>query len=67
VGTRGRWAPVEEINQIDVAWTPARFRAFPDYTGIALKRDKPLACVSPILKFLDSQVIARLAAGTAGE
>ena len=46
---------------------PARFRAFPDNTGIALKGDKPVACVGPILKLLDGHVIAGLAAGTAGE
>src|SRR5216684_7643864 len=65
--TRGRDAPVEELNVINVARTPARFRAFPDDTGIALKGDKPVACVGPILKLLDRRVIAGLAAGTAGE
>src|SRR5258708_25239159 len=47
-----------------VARTPARFRAFPDDTGIALKGDKPVACVGPILKLLDRRVIARLTAGS---
>src|SRR5713101_3417229 len=50
-----------------VARAPARFRAFPDETGIALKGDKPVACVGPILKLLDGHVIARLADGTAAE
>jgi len=52
---------------INVARAPARFRAFPDDTGIALKGDKLGACVGPILKLLDGHVIAGLAAGTAGE
>jgi hypothetical protein len=65
--TRGRDAPVEELNVIDVARAPARFRAFPDDTGVALKGDKPVACVGPVLKLLDGHVIAGLAAGTAGE
>src|SRR5712691_1733198 len=65
--TRGRDAPVQELNVINVARAPARFRAFPDDTGIALKGDKPVACVGPILKFLDGHVIAGLAAGTTGE
>jgi hypothetical protein len=67
MGTRGRDAPVEELNAVNIARAPARFRAFPDDTGIALKRDKPVACVGPILQLLDGQVIAGLAAGTAGE
>ena len=66
-GTRGRDAPVEELTVINVALAPARFRAFPDDTGIALKGDKPVAYVGPILKLLDGHVIAGLAAGTAGE
>src|SRR6516164_3503605 len=65
--TRGRDAPVEELNLINVARAPARFRAFPDDTGVALKGDKPVACVGPILKLLDGHVIAGLAAGTAAE
>src|SRR4051794_11142408 len=60
-------APVEELKVINVARVPARFRAFPDDTGIALEGDKPGACVGPILKLLDGHVIAGLAAGTAGE
>jgi hypothetical protein len=47
--------------------TPARFRAFPDNIGITLKRNKRGAFISPILKLLDCDVVARLAAGTAGE
>ena len=66
-GTRGRDAPVEELKVLNFARAPARFRAFPDDTGIALKRDKPVACLGPILKLLDGHVIAWLAAGTAGE
>src|SRR5260370_19447725 len=66
-GTRGRDGPVEELKVINVAGAPARFRAFPDDTGIALEGDKPVACVGPILKLLDGHVIAGLAAGTAGE
>src|SRR6516165_6801093 len=50
-----------------VAWAPARFRAFPDDTGIALNGGKPVARVGPILKLLDGHMIAGLAAGTAGE
>src|SRR5712691_10422913 len=65
--TRGRDAPVQELNVINVARAPARFPAFPDDTGIALKGDKPVACVGPILKLLDGHVIAGLAAGTPGE
>ena len=67
MGARGRDAPVEDVKGINVARAPARFRAFPDDTGIALKGGKPVACVGPILKFLDGHVIARLAADTAGE
>jgi len=52
-GTRGRDAPVEELKVINVAQAPARFRAFPDDTRIALKGDKPFACVGPILKLLE--------------
>ena len=66
-GTRGRDAPVEELKVINVARAPARFRAFPDDTGIALKGDKPVARVGPILKLLDRHVIAGLAAGAADE
>jgi len=66
-GTRGRDAPVEELKVINVARAPSRFRAFPDDTGIALKGDKPVARVGPILKLLDRHVIAGLAAGAAGE
>jgi hypothetical protein len=44
-----------------------RFRAFPDDTGMALEGDKPVAFVGPILKLLDGEVIAGLAAGTAAE
>jgi len=65
--TCGRDAPVEELEVINVARAPARFRAFPDDTGIALKGDKPVACVGPILKLLDCRVIAGLAAGAASE
>ena len=67
MGTRGRDAPVEELNVINVMRTPARFRAFPDDTRIALEGDKSLACVGPILQLLDGHVIAGLAAGTAAE
>ena len=66
-GTRGRDAPVEELKVINVAQAPARFRAFPDDTRIALKGDKPFACVGPILKLLDGYVIAGLPADAAGE
>jgi hypothetical protein len=66
-GTRRRDAPVEKLEVVNVARTPARFRAFPDDTGIALKRDKPVAYVGPILKLLDGHVIAGLAASTANE
>jgi hypothetical protein len=66
-GTGGWNAPGEELMLIYVARTPARFRAFPDDIGIALKGDKPVACVGPILKLLDGYVIAGLTAGTAGE
>ena len=66
-GTRGRDAPVEELKVINFARALARFRAFPDDTGIALEGDKPFACVGPILKLLDGHVIAGLAAGTADE
>ena len=61
--TRGWDAPVEEGNQINVVRAPARLRAFPDDTWVALKGDKPVACVRPILKLLDGHVIAGLAAG----
>jgi hypothetical protein len=67
LGARGRAAPVEEPKVINVARVPARFRAFPDDTGIALKRHKPFACIGPILKLLDGHLIAGLALGTAGE
>ena len=43
------------------------FRAFPDDTRIALEGDKPFARVGPILKLLDGQMVAGLAAGTDGE
>jgi hypothetical protein len=66
-GARGRDAPVKELKVINVAWAPARFRAFPDDTGIALNGDKPVARVCPILKLLDGYMIAGLASGTAGE
>ena len=62
-GRLGRDAPVEELKVINVARAPARLRAFPDDTGIALEGDKPLACVGPILKLLDGHVVAGLAAG----
>ena len=52
---------------IDVARALARFRTFPDDTGIALEGDKPVARVGPILKLFDGDVVAGLAAGTAGE
>ena len=65
-GTRGWDAPVKELKVINVAWAPARFRAFPDDTGIALNGDKPVARVGPILKLLDGHVIA-LPPGTTGE
>src|SRR5262249_15458137 len=66
-GRRGRDSPVEELEVIKVARPPARFRAFPDDTGITFKGDKPVACVRPILKVLKRHVIARLATDTAGE
>ena len=66
-GARGRDAPVKELKVINVPWAPARSRAFPDDTGIALNGDKPVARVCPILKLLDGYMIAGLAAGTAGE
>src|SRR6516164_623834 len=66
-GTRGRDAPVKKLKVINVARAPVRFRAFPDDTGIGLEGDKPGACVGPVLKLLDSHVITRLAASTAGE
>jgi hypothetical protein len=66
-GTRGWDAPVKELKVINVAWAPARFRAFPDDTGIALNGDKPVARVGPILKLLDGHVIAGLPPGTTGE
>src|SRR6516164_11286537 len=65
--TRGRDAPVEELRVINVARAPARFRAFPDDTGIALEGNEPFTGVRPILKLLDRHVIAGLAAGAAGE
>jgi hypothetical protein len=64
---RGRDAPVEELEVINVARAPARFRAFPDDSWIALKGDKPFACVGPILKFPNGYVIVGLTAGAAGE
>ena len=64
-GARGGDAPVEELKVINVAWAPARFRAFPDDTGIALNGGKRVARVGPILKLLDGHMIAGLAAGTA--
>ena len=64
--TPGRDA-FEDLNFIKVTPAPARFRAFPDDTGVALEGDKPVACVGPILKLLDGEVIAGLAAGTAAE
>jgi hypothetical protein len=65
--TCGRGSPVAELNVIKLAWTSARLRAFPDDAGVAPKRDKPVAFVGPILKFLDGNVIAGLAAGAAAE
>jgi hypothetical protein len=56
--TRGRDAPVEELNVINVARAPAQFRAFPDDTGVALKEAKAVACVGRVLKLLDGHVIA---------
>jgi hypothetical protein len=64
--TRGRDA-VEDLNVIKLTRAPARFRAFPDDARVALEGDKPVACVGPILKLLDGEVIAGLAAGTAAE
>ena len=61
-GARGGDAPVEELKVINVAWAPARFRAFPDDTGIDLNGDKPVARVCPILKLLDGHMIAGLGA-----
>ena len=60
-------ATVEELKVINVARTPARFRAVPDDTGITLEGDKPVACIRPILKLLEGHVITRLAADTADE
>src|SRR5262245_22463001 len=64
---RARATEVEELQTVGAARAPARFRAFPDDAGIALEGGKPFASVGPILKLLDSHVVARLAAGTAGE
>src|ERR1700731_4179645 len=50
-----------------LAGAPARFWAFPDDTGVALKRYKPVTGVGPILKLFDGHVIAGLASGTAAE
>ena len=66
-GARGRDALVEELKVTSVTRAPVRFRAFPDDTGIALKGDKPVACIGPILKLFDGHVIAGLTTGTAGE
>src|SRR5712671_960203 len=66
-GTRGPDAPVEELKVIAVARALPRFPALPDDTGIALEGDKRFARVGPILKLLDSHVVAGVAAGTAGE
>ena len=69
-GARGyvsKGAPVEELKVINVKRTPARFRAFPDDTGITFEGNKPVACIRPILKLLDGHVIARLAADATGE
>src|SRR5260370_11327178 len=66
-GPHGRDAPVEDLKVIDVARALPRFRALPDDTGIALEGDKRFARVGPILKLLDSHVVAGVAAGTAGE
>jgi hypothetical protein len=63
-GTRGRDAPVEELMAINVARASARFRAFADDIGIALKGDQRVAYIGPILKLLDGHVITWLAAGT---
>src|SRR5712692_8248074 len=43
------------------------FRALPHHAGISFQRDQPLARVSPILPFLDVQVIAWFAAGARRE
>src|SRR5690348_9201781 len=67
MGTRGPNATMEKLNVIKVVRATARFRAFPDDAGIALKGDKPVARVGPILELLDGQVIAGLAASTSGE
>src|SRR5215471_9228029 len=67
MGLRGRGASVEELKVINVARAPARFRAFPDDTGITLEGNQPFASIGPILKLGDSHVIAGLAAGTTGE
>jgi hypothetical protein len=67
LGARGGVAPVEELKVINVARAPTRFRALPDDTRIAFKRDKPVASIGPILKLFDGHVIAGLAAGTARE
>jgi hypothetical protein len=67
MGKPGRDGSVEEFNVINVARAQARFRAFPDDTGIALKRDKTVAFIGPILKLLDGHVIAGLAASTTRE
>ena len=66
-GMRGRDASIEEFKVVNIAGVPARFRAFPDGTGIALEGDKPVAGIGPILKLLDGHMVAELAAGTAGE
>jgi hypothetical protein len=62
-----RDASVEELNVINVAPAPAWLRSFPDDTWIALKRDKPVTRVGPILQLLDGHVIAWLTACTACE
>src|ERR1700722_16723957 len=67
LGTCGPNASVEKLRMFDLTRALARFRAFPDDVRIALEGDKPVACVGPILKLLDGEVIAGLAAGTAAE
>ena len=52
---------------IGLARALSRFRALPDDTGIALERNQRFARVSPILKLLDSDVVAGLPPGTAAE
>jgi hypothetical protein len=58
---------MKKLNVIKVPRAPARLRAFPDDTWIALKWYKPVARIGPILNLLDGHVIAGLAASTAGK